>query len=267
MAVFTELQGDSTMAVTAAPDDRHRSSRRAWMLGLVAVPLAAALLILVIGVTSWLPSAIHLWMSDYRTASGEQRTITLPDGSQISLNAETALSVETAGQVRLVQGEAFLEVAPHSTKPFRVMAGAGVIDVRGTAFNVRYQRHRVIVTVAVGVVDISASREGIGATRLAAGWQVSYEGGQVGAAEPADLLKALAWRRGQLVFQIQPLGEIVAEVNRYHPGRILIINPRLQQLMVSGVFETAHPEQVLKALEQTFHIRRLTMTPWVILLY
>lgn len=84
---------------------------------------------------------------------------------------------------------------------------------------------------------------------------------------PADLVQVTGWRRGQLVFDLKPLGDVVEEVDRYWPGRILVLSPDLRRHRVSGVFKTGDPDAVVHALETTFQMKSLKVAGLLIILY
>lgn len=68
-----------------------------------------------------------------------------------------------------------------------------------------------------------------------------------------------AWRRGKLIFNRRPLGDVVAEIKRYRSGQIVIASAGLRALEVTGVFELADPEAILRTIEETLpvHVTRL----------
>jgi len=135
---------------------RRQHSRVRWW---PAVGLAAALA-LVAGV-SWSRRAAPVEApARYETAVGGQRTIALPDGSELRLNTDTAVSVGFgAGErrVTLERGEAFFQVAKDAARPFVVAAGRTEARVLGTAFVVRLREEESEVLVAEGHVKFGAS--------------------------------------------------------------------------------------------------------------
>ncbi len=93
----------------------------------------------------------------YQTAKGEQKTVTLPDGSTIVMNTDTALSVQMSARFRTVilnRGEALFTVVHESARPFRVEAGGGVIQDIGTQFHVYKRQDKVLLSVLEGSVQI-----------------------------------------------------------------------------------------------------------------
>jgi transmembrane sensor len=229
----------------------------------------AACVLLVAGAGLWL--ALVLWpLGDYRTAVGEQRTVALPDGSTVQLNTDTALSIAmTDGSRRLTlhRGEAFFSVAPDRARPFEVTAGKGTIRALGTAFNVRTDGDRTTVTVSEHSVRIRLGHEP--PRDVQAGEQLRYQlGGWLGSVERIDLNRTLAWQQHRLVFENQPLPDVLEEVARYRSGRFVFLRDQsLNTLLVTGSFDTERLDRFLPALEESLPIRIVTFADRVILLY
>lgn len=196
--------------------------------------------------------------ADFTTGIGEQRTETLPDGSTVRLNARTALSVDfTAGKRALVlhSGQATFSVAHDAGRPFVVSAANGRTQAIGTVFDVDMRPAEVVVTVLEGTVAVST--DAVGAERVMAGadHQVRYAEGQTVQAGSVDAESETAWRRGKLIFNGKPLGDVVAEIRRYRGGGIVILSDRLRALKVTGVFELSDPDAILGAIEATLPVR------------
>ncbi|WP_172834452.1 FecR family protein [Nitrospira japonica] len=219
---------------------------------------------------AWDPGAIT-------TARGERTSVTLEDGSIVHLNTNTAISVRLTGQrryIHLKKGEASFMVAHDRTRPFEVESVSGITRAVGTEFNVRRQDQGVTVTVMEGTVEVSQPNSLAGADRgvassvVTVGEQVRYStSGGIGAVSQADMVQATGWRRGQLVFDLKPLGEVVEEVDRYWKGKIIVLNSDLRQHLISGVFKTGDPAAVVHALETTFHVKSVTVAGYLVLLY
>ena len=107
----------------------------------------------------------------------------------------------------------------------------------------------VQVAVSEGVVRVEAG--GKPAVRLAAGERLAYRGEAApGPVQPLDLDSASAWQRGKLIFNQRPLGEVLAELERYLPGRILLTDASLRRHKVSGVFDLDDPDALLQTLQR-----------------
>ena len=241
----------------AAHRQGHRIVR-SWSPGWISAVLALCLLLIVTG-GYWV---ISPEVKEYRTAKGEQRTVTLSDGSTITLNTATALTTEISVFRRTVvlrEGEAHFAVSHERNRPFEVMAGNGVVRDVGTRFVVRREDEKVMVTVIEGAVDVlhlvkELPREQW--QRLTAGEQVSYEQQRVlSSVEKVSLATSTAWMEGKVIFEERPLSEVVLEIGRYQPGEIRILDPRVETLKVSGVFGVNDREGFLKALERAVPVK------------
>src|SRR5690606_34195438 len=76
----------------------------------------------------------------FRTELGQRSTVTLPDGSVVTLNTDTVVRTRADGERRLVyldKGQAFFEVAKDPRRPFVVTAAGRTVTALGTAFDVR----------------------------------------------------------------------------------------------------------------------------------
>lgn len=216
-------------SVVLRPDfGRTRPMQRrfpAVRAGLAAITLIAACLLLFF---TGAPGMLNRLESDYATAVGQQQTVTLPDGSLAYLNTGSAIAIDYSGtqrQIRLLEGEALFEVKKDAARPFDVLALGGRVTAVGTAFTVKVTEDRAKVTVTEGTVRVSeASQARDVGTLVSAGQTIAYRAGDVpGAAETGDPADATAWRRGQIVIRNQSLADALAEVGRYHPGKLILM--------------------------------------------
>lgn len=229
----------------------------------------AASVLLVVAFGAWIAVA---WLSpgDYRTAVGEQRTVLLADGSTVQLNTDTALSVtisDDARRLTLHRGEAFFTVAPDPDRPFEVTADHGVIRALGTAFNVRTEGDHTTVSVAEHGVRVTLEPQVT--VEVQAGEQVRYHQHRwLGPVERANMTRALAWQRHRLVFENEPLPVVLSEVARYRSGRLVLLrDASLNDLLVTGSFDSDRLDRFLPALEESLPVRIVTFADRVILLY
>lgn len=207
-----------------------------------AAAALAASLVLGLGGLQWLQSS----GGAYSTRLGEQKVATLRDGSRIALNTDTRLGVQFDGdrrRIKLNRGEAMFEVAHDADRPFVVIAGDTRVQALGTVFIVRRTADDVIVTLIKGKVAVTQEQGRMAQPAPAAlilkpGEKLTGpEEGPI-RIEPESVEAATAWRRGQAVFRDTPLGEAVMELNRYGGPPIVVEDPRLATLPISGVFAT-----------------------------
>lgn len=207
--------------------------------------------------------------SDYYTVTGEQRRLQLADGSVLWLNTDTAVTVDVENierKVNLLRGEVFFEVAHAPSRPFYVDADGVSARVTGTAFSVHKDQADVLITVSAGRVETSAIQDHAQALELTPGKSVLYHQQQLSRLQGIDIKQSLAWRNGQMVFVQTPLEEVVAQINRYRPGRLLLVNPELRNHPVTAVFTLDKLDEALNALEKTLGLRAQKLTPYLVLL-
>ncbi|MBC2691205.1 FecR domain-containing protein [Pseudomonas kielensis] len=227
----------------------RRSSVRRWSGGLA---LAASLLLMVSMGAGWQPSR---WFddlgADYVSAPGQVRSVTLADQSVITLDADSAIAVDFSGGERHVEvrrGAAFFSVS-HTGEPFVVDANRGEARVLGTQFEVRLQPMGAQVSVLSGRVGVTPAK-GAEQQVLGADQQVAYSAGHARALQAIDAQAQLAWRQGWLNYYKAPLADVVQDLRRYYPGRILLLNDELGARRISGSFPSHDPQAVLASLQE-----------------
>lgn len=218
----------------------------------------AASLVLMVWVGGWHPlDRLQDLGADYVSAPGEVRTLTLADGSRVVLDADSALSVDYRADERHVvlhRGGAYFQVT-HGEPPFVVEAAGGEARVLGTRFGVRLQLGGARVTVEQGRVGVRA-RADAPQQLLTANQQVRYLDGRGGEVYPVDAEAQLAWRQGRLTFYKTPLADVLDELGRYYPGRILLLDTDLAGQRVSGSFPNNDPRAVVDALGAVLGFQR-----------
>lgn len=221
----------------------------------------AACLVLAVGVAGgWHPG---YWLQDLQadySSAGQIRQVTLADQSQVTLDAGSAIAVDFAQgerRVRLLHGAAFFEVT-HTGEPFLVEAAGGEVRVLGTQFEVRAQGEGAQVTVRSGRVGVSPA-QGTLVRELTANQQVTYRAGRVGDTLAVDSDNRLAWRQGWLNYYQVPLAQVIEDLGRYYPGRILLLDGDLGQRKVSGSFPVAEPLLALDSLGKVMGFSRQTV--------
>lgn len=216
--------------------------------------LAATAAALVVVVAGWLIAQPGRY-SPAATAVGEQRTLTLADGSNVILNTDTSLSYRTAQSsrsIRLARGEAFFKVRKNPKAPFVVAVDEGEVRAVGTAFNVRSWGGQTDVSVKEGVVVVRAhgGQEG----RLLAGDHAVLAPTGLRIIQRGDNAASVdAWTQGRLVYRNQTLRFVVKDLDRYFEGRLVADGP-LVDTRVSAVINLGDERTVLTALSQQLPI-------------
>ena len=262
------LADEDAVALQGYLNSMNSSKRARVVRGAGALAMAACLLVMVSLGAGWQPSRwVDDFGADYVTAPGEVRTVTLADQTQVTLDADSAIAVDFSHGERHIQlrrGAGFFRVT-HTGQPFVVEAGSGEARVLGTQFEVRLQPAGAQVTVLSGRVGVTPSRQGQQQV-LTAGQQVAYADGVADALHAVDSESRLAWRDGWLNYYKAPLAEVVQDLSRYYPGRILLLNDEMAAKRVSGSFPSKDPVAVLSALQAVLGFEQHTVLGRMIVL-
>jgi transmembrane sensor len=251
-----------------------RSRPRVW--GQAGVLAAAVLLAVCLGI-AWLGDPVTMLVADYRTAPAEIRTVALPDGSSVDLAPASAIALrfdDSERRIELLAGVAFVTAAPMTQsegRPFVVEAANGAARALGTQFMVDRMPDAVRVLVTqhrVEVASISDAAKAPETVVLSPGQSVRYDRRTgLGPVQDANPEHATAWRRGRLVFDRVSLAEVVAELNRYRHGRIVVADAALGNRTVSGVFDAARLDEALASIVREIGVRTVSVPPFLTLLY
>ncbi|WP_109512716.1 FecR domain-containing protein [Pseudomonas ovata] len=195
------------------------------------------------------------WMADYRTATGEQRQVTLPDGSHLQLNTASAVDMAySASERRLVvrEGEVLITTAADNAgRPFFVQTPYGTVQALGTRFSVRRageQDHVAVFEHQVRITPLAGQP-----LVLATGTQCAFNRHQADAVAPLNPGQD-AWAKGVLVANDQRLDAFLAELARYRRGW-LHCDPAVAGLRISGAFAVSDTDQALHALSTSLPVR------------
>ncbi len=264
-AAFDDIAGMfdrlTTMEFGRTPKARKSSAIIGRSLGLAASLVAMLAFFLFF-------DDLSLYMrSDHYAGTGETKIVALPDGSNVQLDAQSAITVRfEAGErrLKLLQGRAWFEVAPDSARPFIVEAAGGKITALGTAFDVATEDGRAIVSVTERRVRVESGGENV---LVEQGQQSAYgRTSSLAPPAPVDIERVMSWRRGKLFFENRPLGEIVGVLSRYHRGAIFFLNPALRTRRVTGVFGVDDPVLALEAIQTALGRRIVIASRFLILL-
>jgi len=205
------------------------------------------------------------------TAVGEQRVVTLEDGTRLSLNTATKLRVQFTPQVRRVQllaGEALFEVAKRPSWPFVVEVDNRTVTALGTAFVIRREAERVAITLVEGRIAIDdldrevksqlarMAQSSITSATLLPGERMTYAADQTPKKDHPPLDSVVAWQRGQAIFDNVRLADAVAEMNRYNDVvPLAIADAAAADLPVSGIFRLGDSVSFARAVAFNYGLR------------
>lgn len=187
-------------------------------------------------------------------ATTSRRTIQLDDGSQITLDVDSAVRIAYSADrraVTLAKGRAHFKVSKDKHRPFVVTAGRLTATAVGTAFDVRLSPDGEEVMTSEGIVRV-VTQFPVGAhgreALVNAGMMLTQMASSV-VVRPADAAQETAWTNGKIIASSRCLGEVASEMNQYGKST-LVVGRDVANIAISGVFELDNGEGLAEALEQ-----------------
>lgn len=248
-----------TRLANLGPPREVRRPRLVFRLALAGCLLAGVLAIFAL---------VYQRSNKIATGIGQQLATVLEDGTRVTLNTNSRLTVqfdERTRRVILESGEALFEVAQNKARPFVVRAGGREVIALGTQFVVRHDAGQAYTAVTlvegkVSIVPVDAASLPLEidpslATILEPGERITFDQGRKAEVDRPPLEKVISWKRGQIAFERTPLAQAIAEVNRYSTRRIELADRGLSDLPVSGLFRTGDQENFVLALTSMYPIR------------
>lgn len=222
------------------------------------------------------------------TSVGEQRSITLSDGSTLHLNTNSTVSIrftDDERRISLLSGEAYFDVAHEKSRPFVVSAGRNTVTAIGTAFNVQLVENsafELVVTEGRVLVQDKAEQSSAEDAKILSGQSPIIDQGLIvfsGEKATVDVsiterhnvssdlvADDLAWQQGMLVFKGEALDTVLKEIARYTPMRFQISDEAIKKKRVAGYFKVGDIDGLLNALENSFAIKNERVSEYTILL-
>jgi transmembrane sensor len=183
------------------------------------------------------------FFSDYRTGVGEIRSITLDDGTELTLGTFTAVNVSldpSSRRIELVRGEVDAAVAGDAKRPFTVFHDEIEVTALGTRYSVHDDADGLMVNVTesrVQVCHTGQAQSASACTSVNEGAGVRVSGGETGPVIPINQDLYLDWSHSTLVVDDQPVTTVLNEFQRYYPGKLSFNAEELEGIRVSGVFK------------------------------
>lgn len=237
----------------------NRNGRRRTLGLLIAVAA------LPVAWSTWRTKPWEELSADLRTAVGERRRTTLPDGTQLVMNSHSAVNIlfnDHERRIKLLAGEILITTAPDPAPVHRqllVQTPQGEARAMGTRFSVRRLDDDSLVSVFEGAVEIinhTPSQRRV----LHAGESTRFGAEGIADTRPADPATTM-WEHGMLVAKDMPLGELLAELGRYRRG-VIRCDPKIAGLKVSGAFPVDDIDRSLSALTASLPIRLRSLSRW-----
>lgn len=263
---------EATEGLRASELPRLGRSRRARVRTRFAYAMAMMAMLTVVGLLGWV---IYLHAIGIETEVGEQRMLTLDDGSRVHLNTDTLLVVDYEPghrRVELKQGEAYFEVAKDSKRPFIVSAGDRLVTALGTSFAVRNSDAQLSITLVEGQVVVSADSANkvggaspssppesqAGSIVLTPGERLTFGSREQLRLDRPVMDRVTAWRVGRVYFDDTSLADAAAEMNRYNRMQIHVESPRAAALQITGVFRTGDSESFANVVARSYGLQVTT---------
>ncbi len=233
--------------------------------------LSCMILMAVVGTVFWYGNPFVLMQADYVAGRGDMKVVELPDGSQVELASDSAIKLafnQDERHIDLLRGTAYFIVSPMTEaepRPFTVMAEGMETTALGTQFMVEITPDDMSVLVTEHSVRVAAGTDQV---TLAEDHKVHFEPDTgFSQIETGTSEFETAWRRGLLIFDDQPLSEVVRELNRYRHGKIVIRNEELAARRVSGVFDIKKIGQAVDRIASDLDLSVFQIPPMVTVIY
>ena len=210
------------------------------------------------GWAAWKYTASKDESSQYQTATGQQITIKLDDGTQVSLNTQTTVDVYFDNKQRalfLREGEIYIETAkdsPDKNRPFFVISPEGTLQALGTRFNVRLLSGKTQVSVYEGAVEVTPKQIKHESLIIKQGKGTRFSEKSFDAIDTLSATKAM-WQIGMLVADNMRLVDFISELNRYFKGT-LQCDPNIANMKIAGAFPVTNTQKSLNMLVDTYPV-------------
>jgi transmembrane sensor len=185
------------------------------------------------GISYWREAAAGA----YQTEVGEQKHITLRDGSRIFLDTNSRVDVDfgrTTRSAELQYGRANFRLVADPWRPFIVSTSSSRIVAAASALDIRRDGEQVSVLVIQGAAEIQ--RPNFPVTKLLKGERFMAVANEEGQLDKPNLIPLLAWQTGQAIFENGRLSDAVAEMNRYSTTKLAVADSDTGELRMSGIY-------------------------------
>lgn len=262
------LWGDTALKLALGETERtvfgqrHKPARQRFQLPVI---LAACLALVFVFRTEL---SVLAW-SDYSTGIGARQTVNLADGSSVMLNTHSAITVtmkKDLRMVRLLQGEAFFDVAHDAARPFIVYANHSTTRVVGTRFLVHEKNHSDEVSVLSGKVRVTHKDRTEDSALLHDHDSVSVNREGLDRTHVMNARLTTSWIDGYLVFQNVALADVIEQVQRYRNGVVIFKDDSLRQFRINGRISLEDPRHILDTLEKTLSVKVTHLTDWLVII-
>lgn len=222
----------------------------AWAYRIAAGVAAMSLAVVLVGDPT-LPGNVQV----FATPLGARETVSLLDGSKVTLNTSTELRARIERAERTVwldNGEAYFDIAHDPSRPFVIFAGERRVTVVGTKFTLRRDGDRLEVNVVEGRVQLQV--HDLSPTLLSRGDRAVGEGNNVLVKSKTDQRAVVApsWLEGRLVFDQMTIAQVADEFNRYNHKKLVVADPTAAAIRIGGSFDATNVESFAHLIHSGF---------------
>lgn len=221
--------------------------------GAFLIPIAAAMVLIAMAAVSYWTYATRSQTAAFATKLGGHEVVALSDGTRVELNTDTAIRVKYTAHARefwLDRGEAYFQVKHDPAHPLTVYVGDRRITDIGTKFDVQHETGRLEIAVFEGRVGFDAAAAPLNASPLllTKGDAIIATATDMSVVHKTDrqLMNELSWREGVLVFDGTSLAEAARQINRYNAKKIVIADPKLSEVAITGTVSENDPQQFVR---------------------
>jgi transmembrane sensor len=203
-------------------------------------------------------------VSVFKSSPDQEASFRLVDGSELTLDGDSAVTVTFMPdhrRLRLLKGQVFFEVAHQATRPFTVAVGDREVTDLGTRFDVRLRPNEVQVVLVEGRLSVSEQGSAAPSVVLLAGQQLTAGWGGRPTVSPADVQASTAWLHPSVTFRDETLDVVVAAINRQSPDQLVIRDPQVASLRITGVFRTGDAARFGRTLSEAYPVRIVRTGP------
>jgi transmembrane sensor len=242
-------------------------SRRVFLGGALAASAAAAVGVALVYPPLDLWPASASWQADYRTGTGEQRQLALAPDVTVAMNTRSSIALRsengTTTGIELLDGEVAVDTV-RKRVPFAVTAGGGRVQALDDArFELRHTDGGVCVTCIKGMVQVVLANQQL---TLASAQQVTYGRNAMQPVRGVNPDELSAWRQGILSFRETALSQVVREINRYRPGRVMLLSKALADKPVSGRFNINDLDKAVVQIQRLFRLQETSLPGRIVIL-
>jgi len=277
LKAMADIWDDMDEVLSIVDDNNSSTNVTLWpILKPIFKPFMLAASISFFAILIWSTMPTNVQKNSYATLIGQQMDATFDDGSIIHLNTNSRIETEFSDEkriIKLVKGEALFEVAHDPNRPFIVYAGDRLVQAIGTKFVVHLKSENIQVTVTDGKVKMSKVALNTKLTDIkklnnatikaddiyiAKGEKVIVGNNQAPKLthiKPENIKRELSWLDGKLIFDNEELFDVIEEINRYIDIEIVLKDPALHNIRISGRFDLGDTEALIEALELSFNIK------------